>query len=137
MQFDHYHDDNDQLQSDSELLGEVLEYLLRMPATHPTLSIARKIKDHIENPTRQVQLKKTAREARTAGLRHGVNYSPAGAPVIEAELDGDLLRLWTPDIFKAEIEKVDWSRTLLNRLQATEKIHLSPGPALFIPPKEG
>ena len=70
-------------------------------------------------------------------MRHGVNYSPAGAPVIEAELDGDLLRLWTPDIFKAEIEKVDWSRTLLNRLQATEKIHLSPGPALFIPPKEG
>lgn len=131
--FDHFPNSDDQLQSDSKLLGEVLDYLSRMPATHATLSIARKVQDRLDDPHRRAAQQKAAREAMQVGLRHGMNYSPAGAPIIEAEVQGDLLRLWTPDIFKTEIEKAEWSRMLLNRLQATEQIHLSPGPALFIP----
>jgi hypothetical protein len=129
---DQLHHANDQLQADSELLGEVLDYLLRMPVTHPTLSIARKVKERIEDPTRRAAQLKATRDARTAGLRSGLNFSPSGAPVIEAELDGDVLRLWTPDIFKTESEKAEWNRMLIKRLQNTETLQLTPGAATYI-----
>lgn len=133
---DQLHSANDQLQSDSELLQEVLDFLLRMPATYPTLSMARKVKERIEDPARQAALKKVARDARLAGIRSGLNFSPSGAPVIEAELDGDMLRLYTLDIFKTESEKAEWSRMLMKRLQNIETIKLIPGQASYIPPPE-
>lgn len=136
---------HEQFKSDSELLAEVLDYLQRMPPVHTTLTLVRKLQAHIEEPTRMaaeravIEAARTASEtARLAGLRHGSNLALSGLPVIEAALDGDVLRLWTPgdDHFETQLEKAEWGRTVTKRLQEVETIHLRLGPAIYVPPIE-
>lgn len=122
-------DGSDQLQADTQLFEEVLGYLLRLPAVPTTVAMARKIKERVEDPARKAMERRAVEAARVSALRHGVNYVPSGLPVIEAEVDADILRLWTPSGAALGHIKDEWPQILVRRLQKIETITLRPGPS--------
>lgn len=124
----------DLLQADSELLQEVMAYLLRLPAVPTTVALARKVKDHLDQPDRKAAELRASEEARRAGLRHGCNFTPVGLPVIEAEVDGDHLRLWTPGdaVRGSDRTRAGWPVMLCQRLQSVETVVLHQGAAKYM-----
>ena len=124
----------DLLKADAELLQEVMDYLLRLPHVLPTAALARKVKAHLDQPERRAAEIRASEEARLAGLRHGCNFTPIGLPVIEAEVDGDRLRLWTPghEVLRNDQIRAKWPLMLCQRLQNVETVVLRQGAAKFM-----
>lgn len=124
----------DLLQADSDLLQEVMNYLLRLPAVPTTAALARKVKLHLDQPERRAAERRASEEARMAGLRHGCNFTQIGLPVIEAEVDGDRLRLWTPGDAALGTDQIraEWPVMLCQRLQSVETVVLRQGAAKYM-----
>lgn len=124
----------DLLKADSELLQEVMGYLLRLPPVLPTAALARKVKAHLDQPERRATEIRASEEARLAGLRNGCTFAAVGLPVIEAEVDGDRLRLWTPGDAALGTDQIraEWPVMLCQRLQSVETVVLRQGAAKFM-----
>ncbi|MBC7990775.1 MAG: hypothetical protein H7Y19_14500 [Luteimonas sp.] len=110
----------------SRLLAEVLDYMLRLPAVPLTVELARKVRAHLDDPGHWLAVEQAKHEARRAALRHGANYTPAGVPVVEVEIDRDIARLWTPPEAAWKGREIP----LLHRLRQVETVQLADGPAL-------
>ncbi len=72
-----------------ELLDDTLQFLLRLPATAPTLTLARRIRDQLRDPRTVIARERLAeQETRNRGIS-GAIYNSAGIPVCVMSVIGD------------------------------------------------
>ena len=94
------------------LLDEVSSYLKRLPTVPVTLQLARKVDDFTADPHRKTAIriaKESASEQEMRSqTRSAATFTPAGLPVIQVEVNGDVVRLSLADTFAihADIESV-------------------------------
>lgn len=90
------------------LLDEVSSYLKRLPAVPITLQLARKVDAFTADPFQKTTIRiakesASEREMRSQ-TRSAATFTPAGLPVIQVEVNGDVVRLslagctQTPDL---------------------------------------
>jgi hypothetical protein len=121
-----------------DLLRETVEYLYRLPRHPMTAALARKVAAHLDDPCRAARAELLAAEAenrRRDGLAlFGANYTPAGIPVISAQLFERELKLTSPELGDPRHGK-EISRLVLDRLRSGETIALKPKQAVgaFVP----
>ncbi|MDP2368787.1 hypothetical protein [Rhodoferax sp.] len=112
----------------TDLLREVYEYMLRLPAVPTTVDLARRVRAHLDTPSHLVASTEAAENLRTSALRHGGNYSPAGVPVIELEVEGDVVTVFTGAIDGWPADRaLQHHQAVLHRLQQGETVRLESG----------
>ena len=115
-------------QTTTDLLREVYEYMLRLPAVPTTVDLARRVRAHLDNPSHSVASMEAENDLRTGAVRHGGNYSPAGIPVIELEVDGNMVTVFTGTTFQMRSDlETQHGQIVLNRLRRGETVRLETG----------
>lgn len=115
-------------QTTTDLLREVYEYMLRLPAVPTTVDLARRVRAHLDNPSHSVASREAEENLRTREVRHGGNYTPAGIPVIELEVDGDMVTVFTGTTFELQSDlAVQHGQTVLSRLRRGETVRIESG----------
>ncbi len=115
-------------QTTKDLLREVYEYMLRLPAVPTTVDLARRVRAHLDNPSHSVASREAEENLRTGAVRHGGTYTPAGIPVVELEVDGDMVTVFTGTTFQMRSDlETQHGQTVLNRLRRGETVRLESG----------
>ena len=101
------------------LLDEVSSYLKRLPAVPITLQLARKVDAFTADPFRKTAIriaKESASEQEMRSqTRSAATFTPAGLPVIQVEVKGDVVRLSLADAFT--------KRSVLESVQDSGLVH--------------
>jgi hypothetical protein len=113
-----------------EVLRETLNYLQRLPAHPMTAAMARKVAAHLADPGRAMRERFVTEQAdalKRDRLRlRGGAYTPAGIPVIEAELCERKLIIRSPHALLGEPMHLpkDFGQKILRRLADGETLEL-------------
>lgn len=75
------------------LLHEASAYLKRLPQVHPTLVLIAKLERHLQAPATATAQRAADRALHEQQARCATENDPYGVPIIEAEVQGDKLRL--------------------------------------------
>ena len=95
-------------------LAQVRDYIARWPAHPMNRDMMAKIDAHLENP-----LHRLVQDSQKT--RSGANFTPAGAEVLRATLEGDMLTITAPAKGKGVADAY-----LLRRLRQGEPVTLKP-----------
>lgn len=75
------------------LLQEASAYLKRLPQVHPTLVLIAKLERHLQAPAMATVQRAADRVRHEQQARCATANDPYGVPIIEAEVQGDKMRL--------------------------------------------
>ncbi|WP_454688190.1 hypothetical protein [Achromobacter aloeverae] len=87
---------DEQLREALGVLTEVLAYLQRLPPVPTTLTFCRDLAAFLDAPTSRLVLNQES-------TRRGTSYSPAGVPLVHAELRGDMLTVCVASLSSARL----------------------------------
>ena len=108
------------------LLGETLEFLLRMPNVPVTRELCNKVQAHLEDPTNTL-IEQEAKLVGNGAIREGGLFTPAGIPTVLAHLvEPGHLTVWSPKLGSRTAQEANSNHIMKMLLNGGAKLSLRP-----------